>query len=59
VIFSNVIPGRCAAANPEPINTCDARYDRLPEDILLKFVFMGSGSRPADDPGMTVENKDC
>jgi hypothetical protein len=44
--------------NPEPMNTGVANYDRSPEGILVKSVFMGSGSRPMADPGMTVEKED-
>ena len=43
-LFS-VIPGRRAAANPEPMNTDGAKR--------AMTVFMGSGFSPAGCPGMT------
>jgi hypothetical protein len=39
------------------MNTGVANYDRAPENILVKSVFMGSGSRPMLDPGMTDEKE--
>jgi hypothetical protein len=49
-----VIPGRSDAANPEPSHTDDPPVFSGVCAYLAEPVFMGSGSRPAGCPGMTI-----
>jgi hypothetical protein len=49
-----VIPGHRAAMNPEPMNTDSSVGVLALECRCRTAVFMGSGSRPAGDPGMTA-----
>lgn len=38
-----VIPGRCAAASPEPMNTAGANWGAIVEHVWKRTMFMGSG----------------
>jgi hypothetical protein len=48
-----VIPGHCAAVNPEPMNTASAGHVVIVGPSIHRSVFLGSGSRPLGDLGMT------
>jgi hypothetical protein len=49
-----VIPGHRAAMNPEAMNTGPFGDAPAQECHCRTSVFMGSGSRPASDSGMTA-----
>lgn len=50
---STVIPGRRAAASPEPMNTTDSEEAARAMIIAADTMFMGSGLGPPGRPGMT------